>query len=124
CFVESSEEPSKQPIDNSLEQILLRTARLEEQGGEGRGQCERIERRDRGRNRNSERELAKECASNARNKRGRDENRAKHESDRDQGSTNFGHGPARCVARAQTIFNMMLDCLDNYNGVVNHDTNR
>src|SRR5438552_9347771 len=81
-LIESSEEPSKQPIDNSLKKILLRTTRFEEQGSEGRGQCERIECGDRGRDRNGQRELAKKCAGNSGDERGRDKNRAKHESDR------------------------------------------
>src|SRR5881409_684408 len=83
-LVESSEEPSKQSIDNSLERILLRAARLEEQAGKGRGKSQRVECGDRGRDRNGERELTEECASDSGDERGRDKNRAKHESDRDQ----------------------------------------
>ena len=54
---------------------------------------------------------------------GRNKYRAKYQRDRNQGSTNFGHRLARCVARTQTIFNMMFDCLDNHYGVVDHDAN-
>jgi hypothetical protein len=107
-----------------LEQILLRATRFEEQGTEGRGQCERIECGDRGRDRNGQRELAKKCAGNSGDERGRNKYRAKYQRDRNQGSTNFGHRLARCVARTQTIFNVMLDCLDNHYGVVNHDPDR
>jgi len=66
--------------------------------------------------------MTKECASNARNKCGRDKNRAKHESNRNQCASDFRHRLARCVARAQTIFNVMLDRFNNHYRVVNDDT--
>ena len=49
---------------------------------------------------------------------------AKHLAHAFQHRVGLALGLARRVARAQTIFNMMLDCLDNHYGVVNHDPDR
>ena len=60
----------------------------------------------------------------AAHERGRDKDRAKHERDRDQRAADFGHGFARGIARAQAVFDVMLDRFDDHDGVIDHDADR
>ncbi len=116
-------QPSR-PSITLLKPILLRALRPEEEGGERRGKRERIERGDGRRDRNGQRKLAEKLTRDPAHERRRDEDRAQHERDGDEGATDFIHRLARRVARAQAVLDVMLDGFHHYDGVIDHDADR
>ena len=68
--------------------------------------------------------MPKKLTGDAADKRGRDEDRAKDERNRNQCAADLRHGFSRGISRTQTIFNVMLDGFHHDDGVIDHDADR
>src|SRR3984957_1325678 len=90
-------------------------------GGKGRGQRERIERRNRNGKGDGQRELAKQNSSGTGEKCHRNENRYEHQRSRDHSAGHFAHGDRRGVVRLRNSFgDVALHVFDDHDGVVDH----
>ena len=98
--------------------------RLEQERAERGRKRERVERGDRGRDGDGERELPEELPGDAGHERGRDEDRAEHERDGDDRAADFIHRLARRVARTEPVGDVVLDVFHHHDGVIDHDADR
>ena len=71
-----------------------------------------------------DRELLIQAAGDARNERGRHEDRREHERDADDRAGDFLHRAQRRVARRQAVLDVMLDRLDHDDRIIDDETDR
>jgi len=117
----SLKKPAQQEIEQPAGPILLRAAWLQEDGGQGRTERERVECRDHRRDGDGQGELPKKLAGDAADERAGHEHRRQHQGHGDDGSGNLFHGLVGGAARRQAVFDVVLDRFDDDDGVVDHD---
>ena len=83
--VEQAEEPAEREVEQPAEPVLLRAARLQQDGRQRRAERQRVERRDHRRDGDGQGELAEELPGDAADERARHEHRRQHQ----------GHGDDR-----------------------------
>ena len=93
-------------------------------GGEGRAQCECVERREDHRQSDGQGELLKQPPADAWNERGRYEHRRQDQRDRDHGRRHLVHGFQCRVVRCHALIYVALDRLDDDDRVVDHEPDR
>ncbi|MCY1514967.1 hypothetical protein D9M68_495400 [compost metagenome] len=119
--VEGTEQPaSEAPLDPPGKAILRRALRLQQHGGQGRRQGERVECGNHRGDRDGQRELAIELARKAGDEGRRHEHRAQHQGGGDDGVGHLLHGlPGRFHRRLAQV-DVALDVLHHHDGVVDH----
>ncbi len=117
--------PGKHPVEAVVE-LLQRAAalhlRLEQHGAKRRAQRQRVERRDDHRDGDGDRELLVELAGDAGNEGGRHENRSQDHGDCDHRTGDLFHGPELRFLGRHAMLDMVLDRLDDDDGIVNYQT--
>src|SRR5205823_10641163 len=99
--VESPEEPPEQAVPQASEPVLLGALGLEEERAHRRAQREGVERRQDGRHRDRERELAIELARDAAEEGRRHEDCRETDGDRDDRTRHLVYGAVRGLARPE-----------------------
>ena len=94
---------------------------LQKQGGEGGAERQRVQSGDERGGGDGEGELAEELTHDARDERAGHEHRREHQADGDDGAGDFAHGDDGGLPGGKPAFHVVLDGLDDDDGVVDHD---
>ena len=122
--IEAVGERPPEPRQEEARRRRRRVVRLEQQRGERRRKRQRIERRDRRRHRDGDRELQVELAGNAGDEGRRHEHGDQHQRDRDDRRPDLVHGQMRRRIGRQPSGDVALDILDHDDRIVDDDADR
>ena len=117
-------EPVIEPAEEDAEGTARLFARLQQKRGERGRERQRIEGRDDDRKSDGDGELLVEATGDARDERRRDEDRGQNQRDGDDRARHLGHRFQRGVAGREALFDMVLDRLDDDDGVVDDEADR
>ena len=95
---------------------------LQEDGTQGRTQCQGVQCGETDGNGHGKTELAVECTGCTTHETYRDEYGHHHQCNRDDGAAQFVHGVDRsCSGRFVTLVKLGMDTFDNHNGIIDHN---
>ena len=120
--IKTAEEPTERRIENLGEFVFRRAMFLQKQRTQRRAERERIEGRDDGRDRDSQRELLVEFSSDAADESRGHEHRAQHQRHRDDRPGHFCHRFQRGFARLESLRDETLDVFHDDDSIIHHDT--
>ena len=121
--IERGEQPAtEQLVEPTREGIFRRVVILEQDGGQGRRQGQRVDGRNHRGNGDGQRELLVELARKTGDEGRRHEHRAQHQGGGDDGTSHLLHGLASGLDRRFAQGDVALDVFHHHDGVVHHDT--
>jgi len=113
-----------EPIEEFPKQPLARFLGPEQQAGQCRAEGERVERREKHRNRDGDGELLVEPPGDSGDKRCGHEYRRQNQRDADHRAGQFFHGFEGRIPGSQALLDVPLYSLDHHDRVIHHEADR